>query len=91
MIVAKVIYKRSATRVLRRMDRPTRQRIVEALDPLEEDPDREDLDIKPVTGTGGFRLRIGDWRVLYDREQTEGQEEKITIQAIRPRGQAYRR
>ncbi len=91
MIVAKVIYKRSATRVLRRMDRPTRQRIVEALDQSEEDPDREDLDIKPVTGTGGYRLRIGGWRVLYDRQRAEGEDEEIIIQAIRPRGQAYRR
>ena len=89
--MARVTYKRSATKVLQRMDRRTRQRIAEALDKLEEDPDRQDLDIKPVAGAGGFRLRIGDWRVLYDREQTEGQEEEITIQAIRPRGQAYRR
>ncbi len=89
--MTKVIYKRSVTRVLQRMDRRTRQRIAEALDKLEEDPDRQDLDIKPVTGAGGFRLRIGDWRVLYDQEQTESQEKEITIQAIRPRGQAYRR
>ena len=73
------------------MDRRTRRRIVEALDKPEEDPDRQDLDIKPVTGAGGFRLRIGEWRVLYDRERSESQEEEITVQAIRPRGQAYRR
>ncbi len=76
--MAKVIYKRSATRVLRRMDRPTRQRIVEALDQLEEDPDREDLDIKPVTGTGGYRLRIGGWWVLYDRQQAEAKTKRLS-------------
>ncbi len=90
--MTRVIYKRSAIRVLQRMDRRTRQRVVDALDQLEEDPDRQDLDIKPITGAGGFRLRIGNWRVLYDREQAENEtEEEIIIQAIRPRGQAYRR
>ena len=90
--MARLTYKRSATKVLQRMDRRTRQRIAEALDQLEEDPDRQDLDITPITGAGGFRLRIGGWRVLYDRERAEDEnEEEIIIQAIRPRGQAYRR
>lgn len=90
--MARLIYRRSAARVLQRMDRRTRQRIAEALDKLEKDPDRQDLDITPIAGTGGFRLRIGGWRVLYDREPVENEtEEEIVIQAIRPRGQAYRR
>ena len=56
--MARLTYKRSATKVLQRMDRATRERIAEALDKLEADPDRQDLDITPLAGTGGFRLRI---------------------------------
>ena len=90
--MARVTYKRSATRVLRRMDKTTQRRIADALDKLQEDPVRQDLDIGPVTGTGGFRLRVGNWRVLYDRqERNNDDEDEIIVQAIRPRGQAYRK
>lgn len=77
------------------LDKNMRQRILEALDKLEENPDREDLDIKPLTGTEGFRLRIGDWRILFDREalkpeDREEEQEVITVQVIRPRGEVYK-
>lgn len=98
--MAELAYKRSAARVLGRMDRRTAGRVLEALEKLAEDPEREDLDIKPLSGTEGFRLRVGDWRILFDREKLERpaegpedgaeQVEVITVQAIRPRGGAYK-
>ncbi len=86
--MALVTVKRGAARVLRRTDRKTRQRIETALQKLEDDEERQDLDIRPLKGTEGFRLRIGDWRILFDHDR---EEDQITVQAIRPRGQAYKR
>ena len=93
--VPQITIKRSAARVLRRLDKNLRRRIIEALDKLEENPDRDDLDIKPLTGTEGFRLRVGDWRILFDRETVqrqdqEAEQEVITVQVIRPRGEVYK-
>ena len=98
--MAEIVYKRSAARILRRVDRKTAGRVLEALEKLAEDPEREDLDVKPLSGAEGFRLRVGDWRILFDRETverpTEGREDEteqvevITVQAIRPRGGAYK-
>ncbi len=83
--MASLSYKREARKALQRMDGKTRERVFEALERLAEDPDRRDLDVRPVIGNLGFRLRVGDWRILFTRE-----EDEIVVRAIRPRGQAYR-
>ena len=72
--------------MLRRFDATTRRRVLSALEKLEEDPDRSDLDIAPLTAVDGFRLRVGNWRVLFDRTGDE-----ITVRDVLPRGGAYRR
>jgi mRNA interferase RelE/StbE len=44
-------------------------------------------DIKPLQGMpGSFRLRIGDWRVLFSRQK----DDTLFIEKIAPRGSAYR-
>ena len=84
--MAHVVIKKAALRVLRRMDRKAAERISVALKRLEDDPDRRDLDIRALKAQHGFRLRVGTWRVLYERRG-----EMVTVHAIRPRGRAYRR
>ncbi len=84
--MARVVIKKGALRVLRRMDRKAAERISAALKKLEDDPDRRDLDIRPLEAQHGFRLRVGAWRVLFERRG-----DTITVHTIRPRGRAYRR
>ncbi|MDH3474353.1 MAG: type II toxin-antitoxin system RelE/ParE family toxin [Rhodospirillales bacterium] len=87
--MTEIVYKRSAARILRRMDRNTGERILAALERLAEDPQRDDLDVKVLEGTKGLRLRVGKWRVLF--EWHHGQEDiELLVQAIRPRGEAYK-
>jgi len=72
-----------------KLDRKTRMRIKTDLYDLgqEENPLFHN-DIKPLTGglKGDYRLRVGDWRLLFtpDRDQ-----KIIYIYAILPRGDAY--
>ena len=42
--------------------------------------------VKSLIGQPGFRLRVGDWRVIYDAEQ-----KRVVVQVPRvaPRGGAY--
>ncbi len=84
--MARVVIKKGALRVLRRMDRKAAERISAALKRLEDDPDRRDLDIRALKAQHGFRLRVGTWRVLLERDG-----DTIIVHAIRPRGRAYRR
>ncbi len=84
--MARVVIKKAALRVLRRMDRKAAERISVALKRLEDDPDRRDLDIRALKVQHGFRLRVATWRVLFERRG-----DRVTVHAIRPRGRAYRR
>jgi mRNA interferase RelE/StbE len=58
------------------LDRPVRKRIDEAIDKLAADP--RPPGTKPLTGEPGvFRIRIGDYRVLY-----EIHEERLIVEVI---------
>jgi mRNA interferase RelE/StbE len=56
-------FTRTAEKELRRLDPPIRARVLGALDRLSAD-DRS-LDVRRLTGSEHFRLRVGDWRVIY--------------------------
>ncbi len=82
--MAKVTIKKRANKALQRLDKATRARVLEALAKLAEDPNRRDLDITKLK-LGGYRLRIGRWRVLFDRDR-----DTITVQDVRDRRDSYR-
>jgi mRNA interferase RelE/StbE len=77
---------RSAEKDLRRLDPPIRTRILAALDRLQAD-DRS-LDIRRLTGSEHYRLRAGDWRIIFDYDPTT---QIILIRHVLPRGRAYDR
>jgi mRNA interferase RelE/StbE len=68
---------------LRRLGRRDRERIKVAIDTLPEG------DVKLLRGAERlWRLRVGEWRVIFDRRDSE---RVIDVLAVRPRGRAYRR
>lgn len=76
-----------ARRDLRRLDRPTKRRIVAALDRLTGEPSRGD--VVRLTGTDDeWRLRVGDWRVRFTRDRETG---RVQVLRVLPRGRAYDR
>lgn len=62
-----VIIAREAASVLRRLDRTQRTRLETAIDRLALDPSPgPGRDIRPLQGKDGlWRLRVGDWRVIF--------------------------
>lgn len=56
-----IVYSKKAMKFLKKQDRPTRIRLVEAISKLPLDGD-----IKKLQGTEGYRLRVGDYRILFD-------------------------
>ena len=80
--------KRQAIKALQNMPRQNAQRIRRELDKLAAHPNRRDVDVASLTGRPGFRLRVGDWRIIFTREDTA---RAIDVLRIVPRGQAYKR
>lgn len=62
---------RKAHKILKTLDRSIRSRIVERLLELEENPYPGDR-IKVHGMEGVYRIRVGDYRVLYEVRRKEG-------------------
>jgi mRNA interferase RelE/StbE len=77
---------RSAEKDLRRLDPPVRKRVLDGLDRLLAQ-DRS-LDVTRLTGSEHFRLRVGDWRVIFDFDR---ETEIMLVKRVLPRGRAYER
>jgi mRNA interferase RelE/StbE len=78
---------RRAEKEMARLDPPVRQRITNAIRALAIKPDQA-TGVRKLSGQPGSRLRVGDWRVLFEinRERHE-----IVIYRVQPRGRAYDR
>ena len=79
-------FTRSAEKDLRRLDPPVRKRVLGGLDRLLAE-DRS-LDVRRLTGSEHFRLRVGDWRVIFDYDR---ETKTVLVRRILPRGRAYER
>lgn len=79
---------RAASRELARLDKPVGRRIVERLYWLAEHI--EDVQVEPLAGplAGLYKLRVGDYRILYEVLQ---EEQTIIVHLIGHRSTIYRK
>lgn len=82
-------FKKKAIKALNQMDQPTKQRIRKAIEGLTCTPPKGD--IKPMQGyiDGRYRLRVGQYRIIYRYDQT-GAVEILLILDIGARGDIYK-
>lgn len=86
MASCKIVWKSSAERELRGIDKRYIQRIVEAVEALSTNP--YSLQVKKLYGAESlYRIRIGDYRVIY---HLDVENAAVTIQHVRHRKDAYR-
>lgn len=86
----KIEIKPIAEKYYSKLDKSTRKRIKEALMRLEESKNPLfQENVRALTGKlqGDYRLRVGDWRVLFS---PDGKRKIIYVYAILPRGKAYK-
>jgi mRNA interferase RelE/StbE len=83
----RVVIDDRARKDLRRIDPPTRKRILAAIAKLGQSAELSG-DVKRLQGSGEYRLRVGDWRVRFERD---GRQLVITVVRVLPRGRAYDR
>ena len=58
--------------------------IILAIENIAKNPTRSDLDIRKLTNRSGYRLRVGEWRIIYTEDG-----KILAIERIAPRGGAY--
>ena len=79
--------KKQAKKALQSVPQPDRTRITEKIVLLGKNPDNTSLDIKNLQGEPYFRLRAGQWRIIFDRDN---EVKIISIEKIKHRGGAYK-
>lgn len=82
-----ILFTKQADRALRKMSRNTARLIREKLDQLAQDPYARNPNVTKLQGRPGYRLRVGDWRVIYELE-----DDRLVIMVLKvaPRGGVYR-
>ena len=69
--MVQILVSRSAERELARLPRDVQERFAKAFEQLGQDPrPRPGLDVRPLRGMkGAWRLRIGSYRGIYEKEE----------------------
>ena len=79
-------YSKAARKALKAMPQNTALLIVEKVEALAVDPLAPNNNVKKLTNHPGYRLRVGDWRVVYLLHE---QALLIAVVRIAPRGDVY--
>lgn len=80
-----VTWSDTARRHFLKLDKPARQQVGAAVDQLSDDP--RPAGLKALTGMPGvFRVRTGNYRVLYS---VDDDEREVWIEDVRHRSKAY--
>jgi mRNA interferase RelE/StbE len=82
-----LVINKQARKALKSLSRIDRNRITEKIVMLGRNPDDPSLDIKRLQGEPYYRLRVGQWRIIFDRND---ELKIIAIEKIKPRGDAYK-
>ena len=87
MVSYTLLIKKQAKKALQNIPQPDRNRIAEKIVLLGKNPDNSSLDIKKLQGEPYFRLRVGQWRIIFDKDN---EVKIISIEKIKPRGGVYK-
>jgi len=80
-----VEFTRSAQKEVKKLPPGIAKRVLTAIDGLSGNPRKGH--VRPMTGSKSWRLRVGEYRVVYD---IHDKKLVILIIRVRPRGSAYR-
>ncbi|HYD99358.1 MAG TPA: type II toxin-antitoxin system RelE/ParE family toxin [Alphaproteobacteria bacterium] len=86
MGVFTVTYSPAAFKALRRMPQKTARRVVAKVEALAADPHAPNNNVKALTGRPAYRLRVGDYRVIYTLDDGI---RVLAVEDVGPRGSIY--
>jgi len=85
--VYKINFTRQAAKSIRKIPKHTSDLIREKLEQLASDPFDKALDIVKLQNRPGYRMRVGNWRILYELQK---ENLIIIVLNIASRGDVYR-
>jgi len=85
--VYKISYTKEAEKTLQRMPRNVANLIREKLKDIAVNPYADHPKATKLQGREGYRLRVGDWRVIY---KIQNEQLIIVVMKIASRGEVYR-
>ena len=80
-----LVVARSAEKDVKRISQPNLKRILDKIARLSVDP--RPSDCAKLTGNPFYRIRQGDWRVIYE---VDDEKRRVTLLKIAHRREAYR-
>ena len=83
----RITYTTQAAKALLKMPRNTATLIREKLAEIADDPFTSIPNAKKLQGRPGYRLRVGDWRVIYEIDK---KQVVIIVMKIALRNEVYR-
>jgi mRNA interferase RelE/StbE len=83
-----IVFTRSGERSFARDPADRRRQILSRLKAVAANPTSRGFDVSPLAGGNLFRLRVGDYRVLFSLHQAQG---VLMVELIRTRGDVYKR
>ena len=83
----RILFTKSASRAMRTIPRDVAQRIRDRLGQIAADPYVDHSNVTRLQNRPGYRLRVGDWRVLYELER---EQLVVIVFRVGSRGEAYR-
>lgn len=82
----RIVVEAEAAKGLQRLPRNVGRLIWSKIEQLAADPHAPNNNVKRLKGVAAYRLRVGDWRVLY---RLEDEQLVVSVLKIRPRSSAY--
>ncbi len=83
----KIVFTKNAYKSFRRIPENVVDRIRKKLDQIAKDPYTKRSNVTKLQNRQGYRLRVGDWRVIYD---IRTDELIILVLKVGSRGEIYR-
>jgi mRNA interferase RelE/StbE len=85
--VYKILFSSQAVKTIQKLPRNIALSIREKINLLAADPYNPNLNSKKLHGRAGYRIRVGDWRIIYE---LKNEELIIIIIKIGSRGDIYK-
>ena len=83
-----LVIDKAAAKVLRKIQPKLAAAMLRKMEAIAADPMANHANVETLQGIrNGFRLRQGDWRIIYEVDKTA---DVVRVTKIGPRGQVYR-
>ena len=83
----KIVYSKEAEKVLTKLPQNTARLIRDKMVAIAANPYANHPNAKKLQGLDGYRLRVGDWRVVY---KIRNQELIVIVMKVGSRGDVYK-